>query len=120
MLTLEEEGAGLRVGGGALQEGEGVADAVGCVCGQRRWREQRVYGDNLLQQGRDGADAVPQVGCELRKGLPLLAEFQEGVLSRGRVGELKHIGGRHRPRGQKWCAQLYCGVCSTYDGRRAT
>ena len=56
---------GVGVGGHALQEGEGVAHPVALVGGQHGGVDGRVDVDDLLQQGRHGAEAVPQHGGEV-------------------------------------------------------
>ena len=47
-MRLQEEGARVRVGGDALEEGEGVADAVGGVGGEGGRGEERVDGEDFL------------------------------------------------------------------------
>ena len=47
-VRLQEERAGVGVGGDALEQGEGVADAVGGVGGEGRRGEERVDGDDFL------------------------------------------------------------------------
>jgi hypothetical protein len=51
----EEESAGVVVRGDALQQRQGVADPVGGVDRQRGRAQQRINGDDLLQQGRHDA-----------------------------------------------------------------
>lgn len=74
--TLEEQRPGLIVRSDALQQRQRVADAVGGVRRERRRGQEGVNGDDFLKQHSDGPEAVPQVGCQLRKVLSLLAEFE--------------------------------------------
>lgn len=58
-VRLQEDGTGLGVAGHALQQGEGVAHAIGLVGGERGRIDRRVDVDDLLQEGGRGAEAVP-------------------------------------------------------------
>lgn len=121
----------LRVWGDTLQQGQGVAHSVGLVSSERRgvdgrvdvhyflrhrivltkpcsnrtlWNRGTVYSTHL-QKCCDRAAGVPQHGRQVRHGLALLAELQQGVLSGLRTGQLVdplvdllpvHLGqGRH-------------------------
>lgn len=72
----EEEAAGFWVGGDALEEGEGVADAVGGVGGKGGGGEGAVDAADLLEEGGDRAVGVPQDGGEVAEDFPLLAQLQ--------------------------------------------
>lgn len=54
-VGAEEEGAGVVVRGDALEEGEGVADAVRGVGGEGRRGEERVDGNDFLEKSRHDA-----------------------------------------------------------------
>ena len=74
-LTLKEEAAGVMVGSNALEECEGITDAVGSVGCEGGGREQWVDGNDFLQQSNDSPKAVPEIGSELWKCFSLLAEL---------------------------------------------
>lgn len=49
-LTIQEQRSSLSVRSNALQQSKGIADSVGSSRGQLGRVQQRIYGDDLLQQ----------------------------------------------------------------------
>ena len=76
---MEEKRTGFGMRGDTLQQGQGVADAIGGRSGESRsWRhEQGVDRDNFLQQSGCDAEGVPEIGCELLERFAFFAQFEE-------------------------------------------
>lgn len=89
--TVEEQCAGLVVGGHALEEGQSIADPVGGGSGELGGVEKGVDGYDLLDEGGHDAKGVPQDQRELRDLLPLLAELKEGLLARVLVEQVGNV-----------------------------
>jgi len=87
-MRVKEEGSRFRVGGDALQQRQRITAAIGNGGRQARRRKQRVDGDDLLQQARDGAKRVPENGSQVRQLFTLLAQLQKGQLSLVLVTEI--------------------------------
>ena len=88
MNTLQEQASGFGMRGDTLQESETVAHPirlVGCECGRI---DGRIDADHLLQQGRYGAERMPQHGRQILHGLPLPAQLDQRVLARARHAQL--------------------------------
>lgn len=90
-MRIEEQGAGLVVRCHTLEEGEGVADAVGGSRGELGRVEQGVDGNDLLDERGHDTEGVPQDQGELRNLFALLAELQEGLLARVLVEEIGNV-----------------------------
>lgn len=91
--TVEEQCAGLVVGGHTLKKGQGIADPVGGSSGELGGVEEGVDRYDLLDQGGHDAEGMPQDQRKLRDLLPLLAELEEGLLARvlvEQVGDVLH------------------------------
>ena len=59
-MGVEKEASGVRVGRDALQKRKGVATTVRDSGSEARGREERIYRNNFLQQGRNGPERMPQ------------------------------------------------------------
>lgn len=91
--TVEEQCAGLVVGGHALKKGQSIADPVRGSSGELGGVEEGVDRYYLLDQGGHDAKGMPQDQRKLRDLLPLLAELEEGLLARvlvEQVGDVLH------------------------------
>ena len=84
-VRVQEERAGVGMRRDALQERQRVTHAVRRVVGERRRREQRVDGDDLLQQRGDDSEGVPQDGRQVREHVAFLGQVQKRVLARLRI-----------------------------------
>lgn len=72
----------------ALEQREGIADAIARVGGERRWRQHRINGHNFLQERRHDAKRVPQNGRQLSHNLTTLAQFKQRFLAIIRIEKL--------------------------------
>ena len=80
-VGTEEEGSGVLVRGDALEQGQGVANAVRGVRRQSRWREEGVDGNNLLEKSGHGAKGMPKDGGQVFAVFPLFRQFQEDIFA---------------------------------------
>ena len=88
--TVEEERARFGVRRDALQQRKRIADAIRRVRFELGRREQRVDGDNFLQNGRNRADRVPQNGREIRHCFAFLRQLEQRRLALVGVRQIKH------------------------------
>lgn len=90
-VGVEEQGAGLVVGGHTLEESQSIADPVGGGSGELGGVEEGVDGYNLLDKGGHDAKGMPQDQRKLRDLLPLLAKLEEGLLARVLVEQVGNV-----------------------------
>lgn len=89
--TVEKQGAGLVVGGHALEKGQSIADPVRGGGGELGGVEEGIDGYDLLDQGGHDAKGMPQDQGELRDLFPLLAELKKGLLARVLVEQVCNV-----------------------------
>ena len=80
-MGTEEEGSGVLVRGDALEQGQGVANAVRGVGRQSRRGEEGIDGNNLLEKSGHGAKGMPKDGGQVFAVFPLFRQFQEDVFA---------------------------------------
>ena len=81
--------------GNALEESEGVADAVGLRGAELGWVEEVVNGDDLLEEDGYDTEGVPEHGREVWVGVTLLAKVEQGSLALALVLKREHQLLRH-------------------------
>ena len=70
-MGTEEEGSGVLVRGDALEQGQGVANAVRGVGRQSRRGEEGIDGNNFLEKSGHGAKGMPKDGGQVFAVFPL-------------------------------------------------
>lgn len=87
------------MGGEALQQGEGIAHAVGGGVAEHGRVELRIDGHYLLKEGREGAVGMPEHRGEVRAGFTLLGELGERMfpLLRDREVQDELLNSGHDP-----------------------
>lgn len=80
-MGSEEEGSGVLVRRNALEQGQGVANAVRGVGRQSRRREEGVDGNNLLEKSGHGTKGMPKDGGQVFAVFPLFRQFQEDIFA---------------------------------------
>lgn len=86
-MRPQEQLPGLAVRCYALKQRKNIACLIRHSLVKERWRQKRVHMNDLLKQGRNRADRVPNEGSELSKVLPLLTERIQSVITLVRVLE---------------------------------
>ena len=88
-MGVEEEAAGVGMRRDTLQEGQSVTHAIAGVGGKGGRGEEWVDTDDLLEEGGDCADRMPQDGGEVREGLALFGQLEEDALALVVINELQ-------------------------------
>jgi hypothetical protein len=93
--TIQEQAAGFIMAGNALEQGQRIADTITRSGSELARIQQRVDGDDLLQQARHDAKGMPNDQGQLRYLFSLLAKLHQSALSPARVHQfgnpLQHL-----------------------------